>query len=117
MLTRRQSSMLSVIADHMDAHRGVAPTVTEMAAATGLHRSAVFRVLVDLEARGAIRRMPNKARAIEVLRTPAHAERESEAVLCLTKMLALIDAGARDTPAWDRAVGWGRSVIAASRER
>lgn len=74
MLTAAQRDLLAFIQSYAEAHRGVPPTWAEMAAASGLRsKSGVTRLICGLEERGYIRRLPNRARAIEILR-PAGAE-------------------------------------------
>ena len=62
----RRSALLRYITGYMAAHDGVAPMLSECAAAMGTCKSAVFRDLVALEVRGAIRRLHRRHRAIEV---------------------------------------------------
>ena len=71
-LTARQRALLDVISERVAEH-GVAPSYDEMKAALGLaSKNGVYRLVIGLEERGYIRRLPNKARAIEVLaRSPA----------------------------------------------
>ncbi len=65
--TEKQAELLQFITRHI-AETGVAPTYGEMVAAMGLHsRSGIFRLLTGLEERGLIRRLPFRARAIEVI--------------------------------------------------
>jgi SOS-response transcriptional repressor LexA len=65
-MTRRQAELLHFIESHMDAHRGVAPSLEEMRAEVGFRsRSSVHRLLVRLEERGHIVRRRG-ARAIEI---------------------------------------------------
>lgn len=66
-LTPKQLETLRFLVTYKD-ERGFYPTVDEIKVAAGLaSKSGVIRLLRGLEARGAIRRMPTKARAIEVL--------------------------------------------------
>lgn len=66
-LTRRQSDLLSFIRATMSAN-GIPPTFDEMRDAVGQKsKSGVHRILVALEERGHIRRMPGRARAIELI--------------------------------------------------
>lgn len=51
--------------------RGYAPSYEEMKNALGLKsKSGVHRLVFSLEERGYVNRLPNRARAVEVLRTP-----------------------------------------------
>lgn len=64
----RQLALLRFIAGYMECHKGVAPTYREMREALGLSgKSSTFGLITGLEARGLIRRMPSRARAIELL--------------------------------------------------
>lgn len=70
-LTPRQGDLLRFIEAYGDEH-SYAPTLAEMAEALGLRsKSDVHRILGALEERGCVRRLPNRARAIELLRTAA----------------------------------------------
>lgn len=70
MLTHHQKNLLEFIVATVDAE-GIPPTVEEMKEAMGLRaKSGVIRLLRALDERGFIRRIPNKARAIEVIRRP-----------------------------------------------
>jgi SOS-response transcriptional repressor LexA len=67
MLTARQKQLLDFIRSEI-ARCGVAPSYDEMAAAIGVRsKSGVNRLLLGLEERGAIRRLPSRRRAIEVI--------------------------------------------------
>ena len=68
MLTRKQSELLTYLSDHMQQH-DVPPSFDEMRDALGLaSKSGVHRLVSGLEERGYIRRLANRARAIEVLK-------------------------------------------------
>ncbi|MCL2713837.1 MAG: hypothetical protein FWD68_04385 [Alphaproteobacteria bacterium] len=70
MLTRKQSELLRLI-HSLIRNGGVPPSFDEMKDALGLRsKSGIFRLLNALEDRGFIRRLPHRARAIEVLRLP-----------------------------------------------
>jgi len=61
-------AMLRFIAGYQAAHGGISPSYIECALAIGAHsKSHASRVLDRLEWAGRIRRIPNRARAIEVL--------------------------------------------------
>jgi SOS-response transcriptional repressor LexA len=65
--TYMQTRLLKVLTARQDAG-GPMPTFDEMAALIGLRsKSGISRLLVGLEARCLIRRLPNQARAIEVI--------------------------------------------------
>jgi len=70
MLTQQQKKMLSVLIEHFEDH-DVPPSFEELCAALDLKsKSGIHRLLSGLEERGYIRRLPNRARAIEVLKFP-----------------------------------------------
>lgn len=70
MLTKKQHELLLFI-NHRLADEGVPPSFEEMKLALGLHsKSGIHRLITGLEERGFIRRMPHRARALEVLRLP-----------------------------------------------
>ena len=68
MLTHKQSELLTYLSDHMQQH-DVPPSFDEMRDALGLaSKSGVHRLVSGLEERGYIRRLANRARAIEILK-------------------------------------------------
>ncbi len=68
MLTRKQSELLDYLVGHA-AENDVPPSFDEMRDALGLaSKSGVHRLVSGLEERGYIRRLANRARAIEILR-------------------------------------------------
>ncbi len=70
MLTKRQKDLLDVIHDGI-AREGICPSFDEMKKAVGLRsKSGIHRHLAALEERGFIRRLPHRARAIEVIKLP-----------------------------------------------
>jgi len=70
MLTRKQLELLLFINERLK-EEGVPPSFEEMKDALDLQsKSGVHRLIVALEERGFIRRMPNRARALEVLKLP-----------------------------------------------
>jgi repressor LexA len=70
MLTRKQHELLLFI-DGRLSETGVSPSFEEMKEALDLKsKSGVHRLISALEERGFIRRLPNRARALEVLRMP-----------------------------------------------
>ena len=71
MLTQKQSELLAFLTSHMAEH-DVPPSFDEMRDALGLaSKSGIHRLVSGLEERGYIRRLANRARAIEILRTAA----------------------------------------------
>lgn len=70
MLTRKQSELLHFI-DARLRESGVPPSFDEMKDALDLKsKSGIHRLIIALEERGFIRRLANRARALEVLRLP-----------------------------------------------
>ncbi len=70
MLTRKQHQLLTYIDNHLNTD-GVPPSYDEMKEALGLKsKSGIHRLNTGLEERGFIRRLPHKARALEVLKKP-----------------------------------------------
>ncbi len=73
MLTRKQSELLRYIHERLQ-EEGVPPSFDEMKDALDLKsKSGIHRLIMALEERGFIRRLANRARAIEVLRLPESA--------------------------------------------
>ena len=67
-LTPRQRACLDFI-ERYESARGYAPTVDEIRAALGLvSKSGAHRLLIALESRGRLLRLPRRARAMLVLR-------------------------------------------------
>jgi len=70
MLTRKQHELLLFIHERMK-ETGIPPSFDEMKEALDLaSKSGIHRLITALEERGFIRRLPNRARALEVLRLP-----------------------------------------------
>ncbi len=70
MLTKKQSELLRFINERLKED-GVPPSFDEMKEALDLRsKSGIHRLIMALEERGFIRRLPNRARALEVLRLP-----------------------------------------------
>ncbi len=70
MLTKKQSQLLLYI-NEMLLKDGVCPSYEEMRLHLGLHsKSGIHRMVSALEERRFVRRLPNKARALEVLALP-----------------------------------------------
>ena len=74
MLTQKQKDLLMLIDRRIKA-AGVPPSYDEMKDSLGLaSKSGIHRLITALEERGFIRRLPNKARALEVLKLPPDAQ-------------------------------------------
>ncbi len=70
MLTRKQYELLMFISERLE-ETGVSPSYDEMKDALGLKsKSGIHRLITGLEERQFIRRLPHRARALEVLRSP-----------------------------------------------
>jgi repressor LexA len=70
MLTRKQFELLRFIHERLK-ETGVPPSFDEMKDALDLRsKSGIHRLITALEERGFIRRLPNRARAIEVIKLP-----------------------------------------------
>ncbi|MEP1169633.1 MAG: MarR family transcriptional regulator, partial [Alphaproteobacteria bacterium] len=68
MLTRKQHELLMFIHERLK-ESGVPPSFDEMKDALDLRsKSGIHRLIRALEERGFIRRLPNRARAIEIVR-------------------------------------------------
>ena len=87
MLTRKQRELLKFIQEKLGA-TGISPSFDEMKEALGLKsKSGVHRLITGLEERGFIKRLPHRARALDVVRLPedqtvkaaAHAAQSSRA--------------------------------------
>jgi repressor LexA len=74
MLTKKQYELLMYI-DHSLRESGVSPSFDEMKDALDLKsKSGIHRLITGLEERGFIRRLPHRARALEVIKLPENAQ-------------------------------------------
>ena len=79
MLTRKQHELLLLIHERMQAE-GIPPSFEEMKEALSLKsKSGIHRLITALEERGFIRRLPNRARALEVIKLPDGFEKTAPA--------------------------------------
>ncbi len=70
MLTRKQHQLLMFISHRLE-QTGISPSFDEMKDALDLKsKSGIHRLITALEERGFIRRLPHRARALEVLKLP-----------------------------------------------
>lgn len=70
MLTRKQHELLMFVKQRLEA-TGVSPSFDEMKEALNLRsKSGIHRLITALEERGFIRRLPHRARALEVMKLP-----------------------------------------------
>ena len=73
MLTRKQRELLLFINQRL-TDTGVSPSFDEMKEALDLRsKSGIHRLITALEERGFLKRLPHRARALEVLRLPDEA--------------------------------------------
>jgi repressor LexA len=91
MLTQKQKDLLVFINDRLQ-ETGVPPSFDEMKDALSLKsKSGIHRLITALEERGFIRRLPHRARALEVLRMPGDQDGGPR--------LRLVEGGASEAPA------------------
>jgi repressor LexA len=94
MLTRKQHELVCFINDRL-ADTGVSPSFEEMKEALDLKsKSGVHRLISALEERQFIRRLPNRARALEILRMPERPEKKVPANKAVSRELSHL----RDLP-------------------
>jgi repressor LexA len=92
MLTPKQHELLMFINERL-GRTGVSPSFDEMREALDLKsKSGVHRLISALEERSFIRRLPNRARALEVLKTP-----ETNAAPAAAPPRPVVPAAANDT--------------------
>src|SRR5213592_5178215 len=92
MLTRKQHELIRFIQTRLE-ETGVSPSFEEMKEALDLKsKSGVHRLISALEERGFIRRLPNRARALEVLKMP-----EARPSATVTQIRPAVVAAANDT--------------------
>lgn len=83
MLTTKQHELLVFIQTRLE-EGGVSPSFEEMKDALDLRsKSGIHRLINALEERGFIRRLPNRARALEVMKLPEGMERARKAAATL----------------------------------
>ena len=79
MLTKKQHELICFIADRLN-ETGVSPSFEEMKEALDLKsKSGVHRLISALEERGFLRRLANRARALEVIKMPERAQAKKTA--------------------------------------
>ena len=89
MLKRKQSELLEYLTTHLSMN-DVPPSFDEMRDALGLaSKSGIHRLVSGLEERGYIRRLPNRARAIEILRPAGEPSAMANAVAAAADIIAL----------------------------
>ncbi|WIM09281.1 hypothetical protein [Enhydrobacter sp.] len=111
MLTPRQAELLAFLRAYAAAHGGVMPSHDEITVALGLRSKARVSAVIDrLVERGFLRRLPRRARALELIdRTMAGAEALERAAARLIEergpgatAVLLIELARRLTPAEGR---------------
>lgn len=94
MLTRKQHDLLMFIHERLQS-AGVPPSFDEMKDALDLRsKSGIHRLITALEERGFIRRLPNRARALEVVKLPesmARGSRSAAAAQAPSNVVSLAD--------------------------
>ena len=88
MLTAKQHELLSFI-NHRLGETGISPSFDEMREALELKsKSGVHRLISALEERQFIRRLPNRARALEILKMPDLAVTKPAPIVAPTRIRA-----------------------------
>ena len=78
MLTKKQYELITFI-DQKLRSSGVSPSFDEMKDALDLKsKSGIHRLITGLEERGFIRRLPHRARALEIIKLPENLHKESK---------------------------------------
>ncbi|OWK31647.1 transcriptional repressor LexA [Sphingomonas dokdonensis] len=87
MLTKKQHELICFINDRL-ADTGVSPSFEEMKEALDLKsKSGVHRLISALEERGFLKRLPNRARALEVLKVPERTEAKGSITPATTRRI------------------------------
>jgi repressor LexA len=98
MLTAKQHELIRFI-QHKLEQTGISPSFEEMKEALDLKsKSGVHRLISALEERGFIRRLPNRARALEVLKGPEDAVAAPRAARAANDAAAIGRAVPKSTP-------------------
>lgn len=88
MLTKKQHELLCFINERLDA-TGISPSFEEMKEALDLKsKSGIHRLISALEERGFLRRLPNRARALEILKMPEGISSEKPTLLSTAPKIA-----------------------------
>ena len=99
MLTRKQHDLLSFVHERLK-ESGVPPSFDEMKDALDLKsKSGIHRLITALEERGFIRRLPNRARALEILKLPESMQNASVPAARRTGFTPSVIEGSLDTAA------------------
>lgn len=98
MLTAKQHELIRFIQAKLE-ETGISPSFEEMKEALDLKsKSGVHRLISALEERGFIRRLPNRARALEVLKGPEAAVSGQRAPRAANDTAAVVRSAVRNTP-------------------
>jgi len=90
MLTRKQHELIRFIQVRLE-ESGISPSFEEMKEALDLKsKSGVHRLISALEERGFIRRLPNRARALEVIRQPEDVSNKAPTVANINSAATVI---------------------------
>lgn len=101
MLTAKQHELIRFIQQRLEA-TGISPSFEEMKEALDLKsKSGVHRLISALEERGFLRRLPNRARALEVIRQPEDATPARGAAGNVVSLAAATARAAAPAPAND----------------
>ena len=101
MLTAKQHELLLFIQRKLE-ETGISPSFEEMKDALDLKsKSGVHRLISALEERGFLRRLPNRARALEVLRQPENVTASARTAPANDTVVQLTPPRARPEPAND----------------
>lgn len=97
MLTKKQHQLLMFIHERMQSD-GVAPSFDEMKAALDLKsKSGIHRLITALEERGFLRRLPHRARALEVVKLPENEVSSASSNVIVGKFRPAEGVAANDT--------------------
>ncbi|MEE4200523.1 transcriptional repressor LexA [Erythrobacter sp.] len=98
MLTAKQHELIRFIQTRL-GETGISPSFEEMKEALDLKsKSGVHRLISALEERGFIRRLPNRARALEVIRMPEDATPASRQSVAANDMVASVSKTMANAP-------------------
>ena len=101
MLTAKQHELLRFIQRKLE-ETGISPSFEEMKDALDLKsKSGVHRLISALEERGFLRRLPNRARALEVLRQPENVTANARTAPANDTVVAMNSPRTRPEPAND----------------
>ena len=117
MLTEKQRTLLVFIHDCLNK-RGVSPSFDEMKDALSLKsKSGIHRLITALEERGFLKRLPHRARALEVTRLPDDMQTQqpvaNQRFAALSRESEPLADGLRPAPPWLESVTSGRTPSAA----